>query len=152
MKMTWRFEGGAELASVLNGLPKRLSRRVMRNALETAGEPIRRDMSQLAPREPGAPDLAEHIVIGQARADGLINDDQAVAVAIGPEREFFYGFFQEEGTAFHGAQPFARPAFDRGTDAALMAIARALWTELAAVGVSRTVTRQVPVQSEGPLL
>lgn len=152
MKVSVRIEGGAELAKVLNDLPKRVSKRVLRNALEAAGEPIRQGMARLAPREPGAPDLADHMVISGTRVEGLQDNDQTAAVAIGPEREFFYGFFQEWGTAFHGAQPFARPAFDSGVDRALKEITSALWTELAAVGIARLLTKASPVQSDGPLL
>lgn len=152
MKFSMRVEGGNELAAALNRLSTRVSKRVMRNALETAGEPIRKGMSQLAPREAGKPDLADHMTMSPTRVEGLVDNDQTAAIAIGPERDFYYGFFQEEGTAFHGAQPFARPAFDSGADAALMAIMRSLWTELAAVGVSRTVSAETPVQSEGSLI
>lgn len=152
-KQMMRVEGGAELASTLNNLSRKMSRRVMRNALEIAAEPIRKAMSAYAPRDPGAPDLADHMVVSPTRVEGLLENDQTAAVAIGPERgDYFYGYFQEFGTAHHGAQPFARPAFDQGVDQALSTITRQLWTELAAVGISRSISSPAPVQSVGSLL
>jgi HK97 gp10 family phage protein len=137
-KQMMRVEGGAELAASLNSISRKMSRRVMRNALELAAEPIRQTMASLAPRDPGAPDLADHMVVSPTRVEGLSENDQTAAVAIGPERgDYFYGYFQEFGTAFHSAQPFARPAFDQGVDLALRTITRQLWLELAAAGVHR---------------
>jgi HK97 gp10 family phage protein len=147
-----RFEGGAELAKKFETLSARVAKRALRDALETAGEPMRRRMGQMAPREPGAPDIANNIVISTARVKKVKGSDaQSAAVAIGPEKSFFYGFFQEFGTIFHAAQPFVRPAFDAGVTKALSDLARAMWTELAARGISRSVTVDTSVESEGPL-
>jgi len=150
MKVTVTFEGGKELVEALGTLSQRMSKRVMRDALDAAAEPMRRRMSQLAPREPGAPDLAANIVVSTARPRAWASPT-AVAVAVGPEKQFFYGFFQEYGTAFHGAQPFMRPAFDEGVPRVITELTRALWTALAAKGVSQTVTTSAPVQSSGRL-
>jgi hypothetical protein len=98
-------------------------------------------MASLVERSDEAPHLADHIVMGSARAEGVQMNEQASAVAIGPEKgDYYYGYFQEFGTAYQGAQPFARPAFDRGVDTALTTITRALWTELASRGISRSVS------------
>lgn len=86
MSVTMKIEGGAELAKTLDGLSARLSKKVMREALENAGEPIRKDMQIKAPRAPGAPDIADHMVIGTARGNKT-----TTAVAIGPAKGFFYG-------------------------------------------------------------
>lgn len=148
-----KFEGGAELAKTLEGLSARVSKRMLRESLEEAGEPMRKRMSQMAPREPGAPDLADNIVISTARVKQPKGSEaQAAAVAVGPERRFFYGFFQEFGTVHHGAQPFVRPAFDGGVSKVISDMARALWTALAARGISRTVSVDTTVESDGPLL
>ena len=64
MSTTIRFTGGAELQKNLDLLTTRLSRSVQRQALVEAAEPIRLTMAQLAPRAPGAPDIADNIVIG----------------------------------------------------------------------------------------
>ena len=126
---------------------------VIRNggAARLAEQELKR-MAQMAPREPGAPDLADNIVISTGRViKPKGSDSHAAAVNIGPEKRFFYGFFQEFGTVHHGAQPFVRPAFDGGVTKALSDMARALWTALAARGISRTVTSDAPIESDGPL-
>lgn len=143
-----RFEGGAELAKAFEQLSARVSKRMLRESLEDAAEPMRRAMSSMAPREPGAPDLADNIVISTARVKA-VEGVQSAAVAIGPAKAFFYGFFQEFGTVHHSAQPFVRPAFDGGVSRALSDLARSMWSALASRGISRTVTRDAPVQSEG---
>jgi HK97 gp10 family phage protein len=130
MKVQMKVEGGAELASALNSLSMKISKRVKLEALKAGAEPIRSEMEKLAPRAPGAPDLADHIGISQAKVEGLIDNEQTAAVAVGPTRDFYYGLFQEMGTAFHGAQPFARPAFDGHTDSALTIIIDELWWAL----------------------
>lgn len=126
MKVSMRVEGGQELARRLRALSARASRKVQRDALYAGAEIIRQDASDIAPRAPGAPDIAENIGISTARAD----DREAVAVAVGPTRGFRYGFYQEFGTRFHGAQPFMRPAFDRNQQRVLGAIQRELWMAL----------------------
>ena len=71
MKMTMRIEGGDRLARNLAQLSTRVNKNVLRGALtRVAAEPIRARASDLAPRDPGAPDLAEHIVISTGRASG----------------------------------------------------------------------------------
>lgn len=120
-----RVEGLDRLAQTLNALPTRVSRSVQREALIAGGEPMRQQASVKAPREPGAPDLADNIVISNARpADG------SVAVAIGPTTGFFYGYFQEFGTSRHRAQAFMRPAFDSEGVRTVKIIAAELWTAL----------------------
>lgn len=136
----FKILGGAELASALNDLPSRVSKKVMREALEVAGEPIRQGMQQLAPRRAPAPDIADHMVISTAKVEGLIDNDQTAAVAIGPARGFFYGLFLEYGTVFMGAKPFARPAFEAGVQKALAEIVRSTWTALASRGISRSTS------------
>jgi HK97 gp10 family phage protein len=127
------LQGAADVAKGLNQLSTRLSRRVLRDALEEAAEPMRATASAKAPREPGAPDLAQNIVISNARpADG------SVGIAIGPSKPFFYGSFQEFGTSRHGAQPFMRPAFDSEVERAARTVRDAAWVALIRRGVVGT--------------
>lgn len=120
-----RVEGGDRLARTLRELPTRVSRSVQREALRDGGELIRARAASLAPRAPGAPDLADNIGISNTRpADG------SVGIAIGPTKGFFYGFFQEFGTVHHRAQAFMRPAWDGEGPRALKVIAAAMWTAL----------------------
>lgn len=134
MKGALRLEGGKEVAKALETLSKRVSKRVQRDALEMAGEPMRRSMARRAPHEPGPPDLRDTMVMSAAQGQ----DANEVAVAIGPSRSGFYGSFQELGTAHHPAQPFARPAFDEHAPDALRTIGDAFWTALASAGLGRS--------------
>jgi HK97 gp10 family phage protein len=137
MKMKVRIEGGAALARTLNALPNKVSQTIRTQALRAGAEPIRQAMSQMAPRDPGAPDLADNIVVSTVRKGGvtsLISDEQTSAVAVGPEKKFFYGFFQEYGTVHHAAQPFARPAFDANVNQSIGIIMKALWAALSVRG------------------
>ena len=148
------FEGGEDLARNLLTLSKAVRRRVLFEALEEVGEPIRRRMSQLAPHAPGAPDLRANIGMSRIRRVGSVEggrwestDEHQAAIAIGPTKGFAYGLPQEYGTRFHGAQPFARPAFDEGAPKALPELAAILWRELAARGLSRLVSVNAPISS-----
>lgn len=134
------------MARALKALPKRLSRKVQNDALREAAEPMRAEMSRLAPRRPPKPDLRDHIVISLAKGE----DSKEAAVAVGPARpNYFYGSFQEFGTKHHAAQPFMRPGFDAMVRESLQILGAAVWRELAARGVSRSVVDESPIQS-GP--
>lgn len=154
MNIQMRFEGGKELAEELAKLPSRVGRRMLIQALKDAAEPMRERASRSAPHEPGAPDLRENIAISvtqripDSEGGSRRRDDTEAAVAMGPTKGFFYGFFQEFGTVHHGAQPFMRPAFDHGASPALDAIRASMWQALAARGVIRTVSVDAPLQGE----
>jgi HK97 gp10 family phage protein len=117
---------GSDLLRGLNELSDRVSKRVQRQALREGAEPMRQAMSAHAPHEPGTPDLRDMMVISNAKGQ----DVNEVAIAVGPTRRGFYGLFQEFGTARHGAQPFARPAFDETAQEALDVIVDSLWDAL----------------------
>lgn len=89
---------------------------------------MRRRMGQLAPLEPGKPDLRDAMLIRATnpRMDQEIRPKE-IAVAIGPSKAAFYGSFQEYGTAFHPAQPFARPAFDEHKELTLRLLSDEFW-------------------------
>lgn len=151
-----RFEGGAELARTLESLPAALSYRVLIEGLKEAAEPMRQRMAELAPREPGAPDLAENMGISVADRIGSTEggrwqarEKEQAVVAVGPTKNFFYGLFQEYGTSRHGAQPFMRPAFDTTAPIALGIMGRVFWTILASKGVHRIRTQPSPVSAGG---
>lgn len=144
--ITLKFEGGAELATALDQLSTRLSKSVMREALIAAAEPIRAAAAAKAPHEPGSPDLKENIGISPIRSPEM------AAIAVGPTREFFYGFFQEYGTKHHGAQPFMRPAFDTEAPKSLAILSAEAWRLLAARGIGRFISSPTPIQSSGRLL
>lgn len=136
-KFSMHIHGGKELAARLRALPEAYTRKVVLEALEESGEPMRARMSQLAPREPGHPDLADNIAISVANRLGDVGGerwqarhDEEHAVAVGPTKDFFYGLFQEYGTVHHAAQPFMRPAFDSEAPKAVTILSQELWKPL----------------------
>lgn len=148
MKMSLTFDG-RELAAALRSLSPRVSKSIQREALRDAAEPMRSTMGRLAPREPGAPDLADNMAISNAtKKDGI--DGTTVGVRVGPAKGFFYGYFQEYGTVHHGAQPFARPAFDSEVQKVLPALAKRLWTAMAGRGINRPTQTSAGPVTGGP--
>jgi HK97 gp10 family phage protein len=155
MKVSVRFEGGDQLAAALSQLSQRVSKNLLRGVLqEVAAPPIQRAAKARAPRAPGAPDMAEHIVVSTAPASG-----PAAAVAIGPSREARtdqpnrtyaqQGSYIEFGTEDTPMQPFMRPAFDEQAARTLGPIGDAIWRELAGRGISRP-TVSAPSVVSGP--
>lgn len=127
------FSGGTQLASALDQLSKRVSRRLQLEALTVAAEPMRQSMHDKAPVDTRR--LQKHMVINRSRgADG-----QEAAVAVGPAKGTFYGTQQEFGNKRHAAQPFARPAFDENAQRSLRILADELWLALAARGQSTVI-------------
>lgn len=151
-----RIEGLKELGDTLNQMSERLRKKVLRDVLTEAAEPMRAMASRLAPRDEGH--LRERIVVrgtttAASEMDGMIsfgrNDEYQASVAMGPTRAAFYGGFQEFGTVRHGAQPFMRPAFDAEAQKALRGIGEMLWRELAGRGIHRP-TQVAPSVPSGP--
>lgn len=128
MKIGLAIHGGNELAAKLNALPQG-PKKVLLTSGRRAAEPIRLRASQLAPRAPGAPDLADNIGISSIAT----RRQDEVSYAIGPTKAFFYGFYQEYGTIHHGAQPFMRPAFQSAAPQALGLLGQMLWQEIRAL-------------------
>lgn len=139
---TIRIDGGAQLAKNLATLSTRLSRSIVREALYTGGEEIKKPASRAAPRGPNAPHIAENIGMSPARSDDM------VAIKIGPTKGFAYGIPQEFGSIHHAAHPFMRPAFDGGAPRALSAITEELWRQLAGRGFMQTAISPTRVQSD----
>lgn len=141
-----RIEGGDQLAANLAQLSTRLSKSILRDALLDGGEPMRALISRYAPREPGAPDLADHIVIAAVR-----DQENQASVGIGPDsKAFFYDYFQEFGTVRHGAHPMYRPGLDEKAPEAIDLIGAELWRQLTARGFGvRTASASSPVSSSG---
>lgn len=129
MKMKFRIEGGARLAETLRSLPRSVETRLLKDSLLLASAPVASAASTMAPREAGAPDLADHI---SAQALRSASKHEA-SVAVGPEKGFFYyGSFQELGTARHVAQPYLAPAFYQEHERSLTILAGELWRSIAA--------------------
>lgn len=125
MHVSIKLIGGEKIARRLQGMTEKLARKKLQSALEEGAELFRERASELAPREPGAPDLADNIGISALRGSGLEKK-----VAVGPTKGFYYGSFQEFGTRYHAAQPFMRPAFDEEGEKAILVISNALGAEV----------------------
>lgn len=131
------FNGSSALYRTLREMSDDLKGPVLVGALKDAAEPMRRTMASLAPREPGAPDIADNIVVSPITRLGSVKGgeweqktDTEEAVGIGPSKSFFYGLFLEYGTVKMGARPFMRPAFDQGVTRAVTDLAIAMWRRL----------------------
>lgn len=134
MNIKMRFAGGTELAQNLGKLATAANTTVTRNALKKGAEPIRSKAAASAPRRPPQPDLADHIVISTIK----VRPGETAAIAVGPEEAYYHGLFQEIGTAFHGARPFMRPAFDTLVGTSLDLIRREMWAALERRGIVRS--------------
>lgn len=127
MSVSFSISGLADLQKRLSTLPDAVSFKVQQTALKAGAESIRAEAAALAPRSDKAPHLADNIVIGvPTRGLEDVNEGDAV-VAVGPQKNFFYGFFQEYGTIHQAAQPFMRPAFDNQSRSALNVVAESMW-------------------------
>lgn len=144
----FKVEGLEGLEQAFAQLTARASASMMREVLKDAAEPMRGQAEANAPIGSEEPHIREHIVIATRPAEQLGD----VTIGIGPERPFFYGRLIELGTRFTAAKPWLRPAFDDRTDDAIAIFIEGAWRELAGRGISRSVTVETPIQSEGPLL
>ena len=108
----FKFTGGPELAKALEALPKAVQGKTLEDALLKSAEPIVEEAERLAPKLSG--ELATDIEAEPGRTN-----DKTRKVVIGPEKDDFYGMFQEFGTRHNPAQPFLRPAWDARVEDAL---------------------------------
>lgn len=111
-----KLHGVRQLEARSKEYTRRLSDRALsQEALAEAAEPVREAASAKAPR--GATGtLQSGIVVATSSTAHRVWQKTAGAdrakVGVGPDRDAFYGMFQEIGTSFHAAQPFLRPAVD----------------------------------------
>lgn len=142
----FKIEGLAELDEALTELPRATTANVLKRALTNAAEPIADVARSLAPQASGF--LRDHIIVSAKIKNTVGNSEFAAAmraglgraaagkalraarsgaagtgsnaeVYVGPTVQAFYGMFQEFGTAYHGAKPFLRPAFDSQVELSL---------------------------------
>lgn len=134
---TVKLEGFSELERELAKLTKPTGKGVLRRSLKKAATPMKDLMQDLAPRGDTATDeLADSVTIGSKlskRQAGLhrkmFRDDRAaVEMFVGPGPDPA-AWNQEFGNVNHGAQPFARPAFDAEVKPTLDRLGRHLWDE-----------------------
>lgn len=139
MKTTVRIDGLRELEQALSELPRATGKNVLRRVLRKAAEPMAADMKARAPDDPntGGMDLKNSIGIGSRLSKRqasihrkMFRDDKAsveIFVGAGPVP---HAHLQEFGTAHHGPQPFARPAWDGHQKSILESIKTDLGTEI----------------------
>jgi hypothetical protein len=139
-----RFEGGEQLARVLQTMPRRASTGVMREALRSVvAAPIRDRAAGLVRRAPGAPDIADHVAIGTGRGDAT-----SAAIVVGPStakrsdqpsRSFaVQGKHLELGTERMSMFAWLRPAFDQVAPSTLKPMAAAMWAAIITAGFGST--------------
>ncbi len=121
-RTTVRVHGLRELQKSLAELPKAVRGEVLADVLLKAARPFQGHAQQLAPVRTGRLKAS----IGAAVEK---RSSTYAQVAIGPG-EPPHGFWQEFGTAHHGAQPFMRPAWDGNKRGAIEAIANDLRAEI----------------------
>lgn len=145
MNVSFKFEGGKEIAAALLQLSDRGARAIQQEALLDGAEVIRPAIAKAAPRRAPKPDIADNIVTSRLN----VTEEHGGGLAVGPQKGFYYGTFLEFGTAHMSAQPFMRPGFDTTVGEALTTIGSSFWRELAAKGIHRSSAGSVPVEG-GP--
>ena len=148
-----RVDGLRELEKALADLPKATGKNVLRRVLRKRATPIADDMKAKAPDDPatGGMDLRNSIGVGTrlSKRQGkmhrkMFKSDKAsveMFVGAGPVP---HAHLQEFGTAHHGPQPFARPAWDAGKGPLLDGLKDDLWQEIqkSAQRLARKAARQ----------
>jgi len=143
-----RVEGLAELEASLAELGKSTGRAVLRRVAKKRLEPIAAAMKAKAPDDPetGGRDLKRSIVVSERlsrrqaslagggakrQADGGFRSDakNGITMYAGPG-PLPQAHMQEFGTVNHGAQPFARPAWDSGKGQLLPGLAQDIKAEI----------------------
>lgn len=121
-----------ELDRALGKLPEATAKRVLRDVLKEAGEPLARTARRLAPKD-------EYHLYDSIDVSTRLNKRQAALhkkEANPAFQEMFVGtnnpagVQQEFGNERHGAQPFMRPAWDAEKKNVLDLIANLLWGKI----------------------
>lgn len=134
-----KVEGGAQLAKALRSIASfEEERAAMLTILKTAAEPIQRRTAELVGvSNRQGPHLKDSIKIqALTKVDdsdfrGSVElDTHEFAVAVGPSKDTFWGFFQEYGTVHHPPRPAMRPAFDQTQNAVMQKVQHGIWALL----------------------
>ena len=129
--------GDAELQKLLNALPGKVQKKIMRQALREAAKVVAVEARALAPV--GAEDG------GTLRASIKVRAAKGKRGTIGAEvvtgegffqGKTFYGAFVELGTRRMKAKPFLRPAADAARSRAIAVVAEAIRTRIEGVAKS----------------
>lgn len=131
MKTTFKMEGLRELEKSLAELKPATGRNVARRVMLRAAEPIAQDAQSGAPVLKGRLQASAGFGTRLSRRQRKLNRKESpveVYVGFGPWPQ---AHLQEFGTVDNPAQPFLRPAWDRGWRRALDEIIAGLWEEIA---------------------
>lgn len=139
--MRVRIEGLRDLDRALGELPKATGRNVLRRVGRAALEPMAEHAAEQAPHLFG--DLRDSVQVSTKRPRRHRKASE-VEVYMGPSN-VPQAHLQEFGTQHHGPQPYMRPAWDRGKDGALGAVAGSLAEEIdkAAQRIARKQARLI---------
>lgn len=123
----FEIKGAKELEDALRKLPQEIMGKVLREALEDAGFPMLMQAQQRAPRStnPGKHGHMADSIKFRARTETDLFDT-TVELALGPDRNHFYGSFGEFGTKHETPRPFMRPAFDTEAEPTIARFGRLL--------------------------
>jgi HK97 gp10 family phage protein len=136
--VTMKTTGFADLEKALEQLPQKAGKPLLRRALKKAAKPMADLMRDLAPDGPGpGDDLKSSITVAarlSKRQAGLHkkmfkSDKASVQMFVGPGPDPA-AWNQEFGNINHGAQPFARPAWEQDKKPLLDRLGVELWADL----------------------
>lgn len=151
MSIKIKLSGFSDVEKAMKDLTQAAGKGVLRRSLKKAAQPMADLMQSMAPRG-SAPDfLAESIAVStrlskrQASRHRKMfrNDRSSVEMFVGPGPDPA-AWNQEFGNVVHGAQPFARPAWDQDQAALLDRLSEELWSEIrkAVARAERKAARQ----------
>lgn len=118
--------GLAELERNLKALPDRVAKKVLRSAMRSGANIVKKEAQRRAPRgdSPDSPFLAEHIIVRTPKRRAPSSRKFAVLVLVRPGRGAAYGLPLEFGTQTMAPRPFLRPALEAAAPQALAKIKR----------------------------
>lgn len=133
-----QIRGLAELDRALSGIGRAVSKRMLTNALKSAGEPMRDLMKALAPDDPatGPPyDLKSSIIVSTLSTPigkSQLPAKYSSAVFVGAAAPYGYpqAEFTEWGTRKMPAHPWGRPAFDNQKNHVVNILGEELWAAI----------------------
>jgi HK97 gp10 family phage protein len=122
-----RLEGAQSLNALLDGLPKKIANKILREALKKGGKIIQADAKARAPVDTGL--LRRSITVRKGKRkrkgsqsvvifpdvkkfEGKVNLGAGSNNRVTQSRGDFYAPYVEFGTSTRTAQPFMRPAFE----------------------------------------
>ena len=119
--------GDKELSRTLRKMQRQVAK-VLKDATLKSCEPIVDTAQLLAPRrqyETSIGHMADSI-----RAQVVKSTPTRCIAHIGPDKDHWYGRFQETGTVNHAANPFLRPALEGESDKAVQIFGQELAREI----------------------